>query len=66
MIKLAAFPQLRLLAWNRPADAWVDDAEAFALYEANWRLIEPADLTLTEADLIQRLTHEQGKGLLLV
>ena len=59
MIKLADYPQLRLLAWNRPA-------EAFALYEANWRLIEPADLTPAEATLIERLTHEQGKGLLLV
>ena len=66
MIKLADYPQLRLLAWNRPADAWVDDAEAFALYEANWRLIEPADLTPAEATLIERLTQEQGKGLLLV
>jgi len=34
MIRLADFPQLRLLAWNRPADSCLDDAEAFALFEA--------------------------------
>ena len=28
MIRLADFPQLRMLAWNRPADAEVDEAEA--------------------------------------
>ena len=41
MIRLADFPQLRMLAWNRPADAEVDEAEALALYEANWRFVEP-------------------------
>jgi hypothetical protein len=45
MIRIADLPQLRLLAWNRPEEAWLDEAEAA---------------------LIQRLTIEQGKGLLLV
>jgi hypothetical protein len=65
MIKLDDLPQLRLLAWNRPENAWLDEAEAFALYESHWRFIEPATLTPAEAALIQRLTIEQGKGLLL-
>lgn len=65
MIRLSDYPQLRFLAWSRPTNACLDDAEAFALYESNWRFIEPAALTPAEATLIQRLTREQGKGLLL-
>lgn len=66
MIRLADYPQLRMLAWSRPADACLDDAEAFALYEANWRFMEPAQLDEREAALLQRLVREQGAGLLLV
>jgi hypothetical protein len=66
MIRLADFPQLRMLAWSRPAEACVDEAEAFALYEANWRFIELDKLETPEADLIKRLTREHGAGLLLV
>ena len=66
MIRLADFPQLRMLAWNRPADAEVDAAEALALYEANWRFVEPDALNEAEADLLRRLVQEQGAGLLLV
>lgn len=65
MIRLTDHPQLRVLAWNRPENASLDDAEAFALYESHWRFIEPAALTPAEAALIQRLTIEQGNGLLL-
>jgi hypothetical protein len=65
MIRLADFPQLRLLAWNRPADSCLDDAEAFALFEANWRFIEHEALTQAEAELLQRLIKEQGAGVLL-
>jgi hypothetical protein len=66
MLRLADYPQLRLLTWSRPEDAWVDEAEAFALYEANWRLVEPDQLDPKEAELIRRLTNELGSGLLLV
>jgi hypothetical protein len=55
-----------MLAWNRPADAEVDEAEALALYEANWRFVEPDALNEAEADLLRRLVQEQGAGLLLV
>lgn len=66
MVTLKDFPQLRQLAWNRPADACLDDAEAFALYEANWRLVDLNDMAPTERALLARLLAEQGAGLLLV
>ncbi len=66
MIRLSDFPQLRMLAWNRPAEAEVDDAEALALYEANWRFVEPETLNEAEVALLRRLVQEQGAGLLLV
>ena len=65
MIRLSDFPQLRMLAWNRPAEAEVDDAEALALYEANWRFVEPETLNEAEVALLRRLVQEQGAGLLL-
>lgn len=66
MIRLSDFPQLRMLAWNRPAEVEVDEAEALALYEANWRFVEPETLNEAEAALLRRLVQEQGAGLLLV
>ncbi len=66
MIRLSDYPQLRLLAWQRQADAVLDDAEALALYEANWRFIDQASLTPFEAALIDRLAREVGAGVLLV
>lgn len=66
MLNLADYPQLRLVAWSRPADAWIDEAEALALYEANWRFIEPDELMPHEADLIERLVQQHGAGVLHV
>lgn len=66
MIRLADYPQLSMLAWQRPADTLLDDAEALAIYEANWRFVDQAALTSPEAQLIDRLVKEQGAGVLLV
>lgn len=66
MIRLADYPQLRMLAWQRQADAVLDDAEALALYEANWRFIDGPSLMPCEADLIARLIKDQGAAVLLV
>lgn len=66
MIRLSDYPQLRLLAWQRQADALLEDAEALALYEANWRFIDPPSLAPFEAALIDRLVREFGAGVLLV
>lgn len=66
MIRLADYPQLALLAWQRPADALLEEAEVLALYEANWRFVDQPSLTPEEAGLIDRLIREHGAGVLLV
>jgi len=66
MVRLADFPQLRLLAWNRSSDDVLDDREALALYEANWRFVDQARLSKEERALIDRLVTNVGQGVLLV
>jgi hypothetical protein len=65
VIDLEQFPQLRLLAWSR-RDRWISGAEALALYERNWRFVDPAELTVSEAQLIRGLTMRHGNGVLNV
>jgi len=43
VVRLANYPQLRDLAWNR-VDEFITAGEAFQLYERNWRLIDAASL----------------------
>ncbi len=64
MLNITDYPQLRLIAWNRHPDDMIDEPEALALYEANWRFIEQESLTAQERDLIQRLKQQFGAGLL--
>lgn len=59
------FPQLRLLLWSRDPKRAISAAEAFALYERNWRFIDKARLTQQEARLIEVLTNAHGGGRLL-
>jgi len=66
MVRLADFPQLRLLAWNRSSDDVLDDHEALAFYEANWRFVDQARLSGEERALIDRLVTDVGRGVLLV
>ncbi|MCA1597854.1 MAG: hypothetical protein LC769_02330 [Chloroflexi bacterium] len=66
MVRLADFPQLRLLAWNRSFDDVLADHEALALYEANWRFVDQARLSAEERALIDRLVATVGRGVLLV
>jgi hypothetical protein len=63
-IEVTAHPQLRLLCWNR-ADRFIPAAEAFSLYERNWRFVDQAALAPAERALIDRLTRRFGKGVLL-
>jgi len=65
-IRLSDFPQLKLIAWNRRSDDSIDEAEAFALYERNWRYVDEASLLPDERRLIERLTQAFGKGVLNV
>jgi len=59
-------PQLRLLAWNRDPHDAITGAEAFDLYERNWRFIDEKALLPHERDLIDRLTRDYGHGILHV
>lgn len=64
-LKLDEFPQLALLAWNRVVRE-IDEEEAFALYEHNWRFVDVEHLIPCEADLIARLTQQYGHGVMNV
>lgn len=66
MLTLDHYPQLRLIAWNRRNELFIDEQEALALYEANWRFIEPKELSAEEAALIERLIQQYGHGVLNV
>jgi hypothetical protein len=57
------YPELRLLCWNR-AERFVPAAEAFALYERNWRFVDPAALSPAERALIDRLACRFGNSVL--
>lgn len=62
VLALEEWPVLRELAWNR-ADRWIPAGEALALYERNWRLVDPALLGAAEAALVERLKARHGRGL---
>lgn len=61
VVDLRRWPVLGELAWNR-ADRWIPAEEALALYERNWRFVEPQRLTPDEAGLIERLRQRFGGG----
>lgn len=66
-IRLADYPQLRLLAWSRdPGLRTITAEDALALYERNWRFVDPSSLTRKEAALIRRLAERAGTGTLHV
>lgn len=59
VVRLADYPQLRDLAWNR-VDEFLPAREAFQLYERNWRLLDPRTLEERERKLIERLKVDFG------
>ena len=61
----AHYPGLACLAWNRDPARPIPGREAFALYEANWRHVDVAALTLAERQLIADLADRFGHGYLL-
>lgn len=65
-VEVARFPQLARLVWSRPGVKQLDEDEAFALYEANWRFVDEARLTSRERALIHQLTQRYGRGVLHV
>ena len=66
LITIGDYPQLKLICWNRQPTAQVDDETAFALYERNWRHVDVEALGQEERALIDRLTLEQGQGVMNV
>ncbi|QKK16109.1 hypothetical protein FE844_000340 [Rhizobium indicum] len=60
------FPELKSLAWNRDPVRAMPAGEAFALYERNWRFVDPGKLTERETQLIRDLAAAYGNGVLLV
>jgi hypothetical protein len=65
-VRLADYPQLKQLAWQRPGVDEISPAEALSLYERNWRHVNPAQLTPAERALVQMLSSQLGGGALLV
>lgn len=65
MIRIKDYPQLKLISWNRHTD-FIDDDEALALYESNWRFIDQNNLADDELKLINHLAVEYGHGVLNV
>ena len=61
----ADFPGLRALAWNRDPLRAIPAAEAFALYERNWRHVDQTAFTAAERQLVARLTERFGRGAFL-
>lgn len=65
-IRIADFPQLRLIAWNRDPNDLIEPGEALALYERNWRHVDAPRLDQREKELIDRLVRTVGNGILHV
>jgi len=65
MVNVDDYPNLALIAWNR-RHRTITEAEALALYEANWRFVDVAQMPQHEHDLIEALVKQCGRGVLLV
>jgi hypothetical protein len=59
-------PQLRLIAWNRNRLDAITGAEAFDLYERNWRFVDQHAMLPYERAIVDRLIHEYGHGIMHV
>ena len=64
-VEIARYPNLRLLAWQVHRE-YLGEAEAFALYEREWRHVDKQSLSEEERRLIQRLVDTYGQGVLNV
>lgn len=66
MLRIADFPQLKLIAWSRDRDGFIEDDDALRLYERNWEYVDQSALSPEERQLIDRLSREFGNGVLNV
>lgn len=65
-IRLADCPQLQRIAWQLGDEATLTPKEALALYERNWRHLDPEAMGEAERDLVRRLVGALGGVRLLV
>lgn len=65
-IKIAHYPQLRSLSWNRRPDGTIEEVDALALYERNWHYVDQQNISADEKALIDRLVNTYGFGVLNV
>ena len=61
-IALTTYPQLRMVAQHRAADAVLTEAEAVSAYRRGWRHIEETTLTTEERGLIDGLVRDHRGG----
>ena len=62
MVRIADYPQLNAIAWNRPNGDSIDEAEALALYERNWDYVDNNALTPREEAFVHELATNYGNG----
>ncbi len=65
LVTPANFPGLLGLVWNRDPARAIPAAEAFALYERNWRHVDQMAFTAAERRLVAELTERFGDGAFL-
>ena len=65
-LRLADYPQLKRLAWQRGGVPRVSPQEALSLYERNWRHVDMAAMDPHERALLSALAQQWGGGRLLV
>jgi len=64
-LEIARWPALRSLAWQLHQDR-IGEPDALALYEREWRHLDPDRLDPEERALIERLVRTYGQGVLHV
>ena len=62
-VDIDRYPGLRAIAWQR-RDRFIDESDALALYEANWRFIDREQLLPRELALIDQLALRHGHRVL--
>jgi hypothetical protein len=63
LVEVSDFPQLKQLCWNLKTE-FVTRADALAIYERNWRLVDQDNLEPTERRFIDDLVMQLGKGVM--
>lgn len=64
-IRIADYAQLRRLAWQLSADTELTPAEAWGIYERNWRHADVSALDARERQLLSELARALGRRPLL-